>query len=147
MIQSYSNPIPINRKLLRRFFAKVYLHPDMWYANSQCWLWTGTRCGRKGYAHFLYQGKASRAHRIAYRLFVGAIPEETLDHLCRIRNCVNPAHLEPTSNTINVLRGNGPTAQNARKTHCPRGHAYTLENTVYRGKGRWCRTCERLRYR
>ena len=149
MIPDNSNRLPVNTAILTRFFAKVYLHPDMWYGTSQCWLWTGSRCKLKGYARLLYKGAPQRAHRLAYLFFVGEIPDETIDHLCRIRNCVNPAHLEPASNHTNVLRGNGPTARNARKTHCLRGHEFTPENIRFINtngrEGRTCRACEQVR--
>ena len=67
----------------------------------------------------------------------------TIDHLCRNRRCVNPEHLEPVSRGENVLRGDGHSARNARKTHCIRGHEFTVENSYYapNGKGKRCREC------
>ncbi len=62
-------------------------------------------------------------------MVVGQIPSGlTLDHLCRVRNCVNPAHLEPVTHRENTLRGDGVTAINARKTSCHRGHPFAGEN-------------------
>jgi len=83
------------------------------------------------------------AHRFGYELLVGPIPTGlTLDHLCRVRTCVNPAHLEPVSIGENVLRGDTRPAANLKKTHCPRGHAYDAANTyIARGGERHCRTC------
>lgn len=70
-----------------------------------------------------------------------------LDHLCRVRGCVNPAHLEIVDNTTNILRGEGPTAQNARKTHCKRGHELNAENVrVCRGE-RICWPCKLQRHK
>ena len=89
---------------------------------SGCWLWTAF-C-HKGYGRF---GNAScrRAHVIAYVALVGRVPGgKILDHKCRTRCCVNPMHLEPVTQRVNVLRGIGPSAKNAAKTHCPRGHLY-----------------------
>lgn len=85
------------------------------------------------------------AHRRAYELRVGAIPAgKHLDHLCRVRNCVNPAHLEPVTNRQNALRGTGPSAVNAEKTHCSRGHEFNAENTRReRDGGRACKVCHR----
>ena len=92
------------------------------------------------------------AHRFAYETFVGPIPEGlTIDHLCRIRHCVNPEHLEAVTDRVNILRGEGISAQHARATHCPQGHPYDLINTYVAPDGdRDCRDCRRqsmVRYR
>lgn len=75
------------------------------------------------------------------------IPDDLqLDHLCRNRLCVNPSHLEPVTCRENVLRGNGRCAANAKKTHCPRGHAYAGANLLIGTKGeRCCRKCASIR--
>ena len=107
--------------------------------TETCWLWTGT-INDQGYGisrrHF-------RAHRIAYELLVGPIPDGLqLDHLCRVRNCVNPDHLEPVTARTNTRRGVGFAAQRAAQTHCKREHEFTEENTYIRRNGtRLCRTC------
>lgn len=83
-------------------------------------------------------------HRVAYKEFVGPIADEVvLDHLCRNRACVNVAHLEPTTDRVNILRGDTIAARNAAKTHCPQGHPYDEVNTYVRrdGKGRECKAC------
>lgn len=125
-------------RLVERFWERIE-------RTDSCWLWRGSITG-SGYGSFRLGGRAQAAHRIAYELMIGPIPEGlTLDHLCRVRNCVNPAHLEPVTSTENILRGEGPTALNARKTHCPQGHEYTPENTrTYKDRpGRDCLTCHR----
>ena len=125
-----------------RFWAKVDRSGD-------CWEWTaGKNVG--GYGRFTLTGSDTNvaAHRYAYEDELGPIPEGMdLDHLCRNRACVRPSHLEPVTNKVNVLRGVAPTADNARKTHCPEGHEYSPENTrIYRGY-RYCRTCQRAHSR
>lgn len=128
-----------------RFWAKVDKSGD-------CWEWTASHNGR-GYGQFFVSRngkKASiRAHRWAYESVVGPIPDGlTLDHLCRHPWCVRPDHLEPVTMRENLLRGNGWSGRHARATHCPRGHEYTLENTVYdHGTRRRCRTCKNARRR
>lgn len=111
--------------------------------ESGCWTWTGALRGQ-GYGGY---GAPNRvAHRMVYELLVGPIPDGlTLDHLCRNRLCVNPAHLEPVSLATNVMRGESPPARNARKTHCPQGHEYDEANTYINPSSgyRLCRACQR----
>jgi hypothetical protein len=97
----------------------------------------------EGYPRVNYQGSRRRAHRLFYEVFVGPIPQGlTLDHLCRNRACVNPAHLEPVLSVENVMRGMSPIAQNARKTHCKHGHPFDDPDPIPRKLGgRVCRIC------
>ena len=117
--------------------------------TNECWLWAGY-INELGYGQHFYtvDGKTKYvyAHRLMYEELVGAIPQGlVIDHLCRVRCCVNPKHLEPVTASVNTLRGEG-VGVNKRKTHCPRGHEYTPENTQYRNTGwRVCRTCNRAR--
>lgn len=109
---------------------------------SGCMEWSGN-IGKNGYARY---GKPKRlVHRLVWERSHGRIPDGlTVDHLCRNRACVNVAHLEVVTLTENVLRGEGPTAQNARKTHCIRGHLLAGDNVSYRPTGyRRCVTCSR----
>ena len=120
--------------LTGRFWSKVE-------ATGACWLWTAYR-NRDGYGRFRLDGRISCAHRVAYEALVGPIPEGLdLDHLCRVRNCVNPDHIEPVPRGVNTLRGMGPPAAFARQTHCKRGHEFTPENTYEWRTSRICRTC------
>jgi hypothetical protein len=124
-----------------RFLAKIKI------ADTGCWLWTA-HIQKHGYGCFQYDRKCCLAHRVSYTLFVGPIPEGlTIDHACRVRNCVNPAHLRPMTNAENILIGVGPSAIHAKKTHCPQGHAYTPENTYVFEGSRSCKTCHHARAR
>jgi hypothetical protein len=107
-----------------------------------CWPWTGAR-NSSGYGVIRIDDKTQQAHRVTYERFVGPIPDGMeLDHLCRVRHCVNPAHLEPVTRHENWRRGEAPSAVNARKTHCDSGHEFTPENTYVKPRGgRECRTC------
>lgn len=115
------------------------------FDDNGCWTWQ--RGKSHGYGSLRLPGsRHGIAHRLSYEEFIGPIPDGLyLDHLCRNRACINPAHLEPVTNRENILRSPiVPAALNAHKTHCPRGHAYTPDNTliVNRGRSRRCRTCE-----
>ena len=112
-------------------------------ALTACWPWRAFR-DRDGYGQFHGGGGTAFAHRTAYELAIGPIPDGLqIDHLCRNRECVNPLHLEAVANVVNVLRGESPQARNARKARCNQGHAFTPENTyMYRNK-RCCRACNR----
>ena len=108
--------------------------------NSGCWLWAGP-CTDSGYGEVWLDGRRTRAHRYVFGLLRGdasLASAETLDHLCRVRACVNPAHLEPVSKGENVLRGVGLSAENARKDRCPFGHPF--DRVDNRGQ-RCCRRC------
>lgn len=90
--------------------------------SADCWLWIGGK-DYDGYGIFKSNGRSHRAHRFAYELLVGPIPDGlTLDHLCRVTCCVNPKHLEPVTTRVNTLRGTGPPAVNARRVLCVNGH-------------------------
>lgn len=112
-----------------------------------CWEWSGT-IGAKGYGRCRWNGKYMNSHRAVYEILKGAVSSELqLDHLCRNRACVNPDHLEPVSPKINVLRGEGLAAKNAKKTHCPKNHEYSKENTYILRNHRYCKECSRMKLR
>lgn len=112
-----------------------------------CWNWTSC-LDRHGYGSVRYQGATRLAHRVAYVVTHGEIPKGlTIDHICRNRQCINPAHLEVASNTENMLRGMSPAARCARSQICVAGHPFSVENTYVHNGKRWCRKCAAARSR
>lgn len=136
--------------LVERFWRKVNKNgpvPEYRPDLGPCWLWTAGMA-RGGYGKFTVtkNGKKTHpvAHRVSYEWLVGSVPEDLqLDHLCRVRHCVNPRHLEPVTGRENVIRGIGFAAVNAVKTHCPAGHEYTPTNMRQAGRRRVCVECSR----
>ncbi len=122
-----------------RFWPKVLI-------TEGCWLWLGCKVGG-GYGRFWDGICYVMAHRWAYEDRFGKVPTGLqLDHLCRIRRCVRPDHLEPVTAKENIRRGE-TGLKGKSKTHCPRQHEYNSGNTYIglRG-GRKCRTCRRTRW-
>jgi hypothetical protein len=117
-------------------------------AVKGCWVWEGSKYNN-GYGKFGRRGYM--AHRISYELSKGKVPDNMfLDHLCRNRLCVKPAHLEPVSLVENVMRGESIFAKNARKTHCKHGHEFTAENTYVPRQfpnKRYCKACRDINSR
>lgn len=127
----------------RRFWSRVEKSSD----PDGCWIWTGS-LNAAGYGTVGWGENASQtwlAHRVAYTLDVGPVPSGSeIDHLCRVRACVRPSHMEAVDHTENVRRGASPSQANAAKTHCMRGHAFDEANTMLDKRGyRRCRTCVR----
>lgn len=128
-----------SRPPLERFMGHMVPEP-----NTGCWLWL-SGYDRDGYAMFFHtrRGNSPRATRFIYQELVGPIPKGlVLDHLCRNRGCVNPAHLEPVTNRENIMRGHLPWRD---RTHCARGHEFTPANTYHHPGSspgsRKCRAC------
>lgn len=119
--------------------------------NSGCLFWMGT-VNQFGYGRVTVAGRRTVAHRAVYEMACGPVsPGLELDHLCRVRSCVNPAHLEPVTKRVNGLRGLAGVKSGAMqraKTHCPEGHPYSGANLFLRSSGhRECRICMRARNR
>ena len=120
-----------------RFWAKVN-------KTETCWVWTA-RIGEHGYGEFNIDGKSNLAHRVSYQLAGGEIPKGMcIDHLCRVRKCIRPSHLEVVTYKENTRRGDSWKI-NGLKTHCPYDHEYTPENTYTRNGSRFCKACDRRR--
>ena len=120
--------------------ARFWSYVDKSGPNG-CWVWMRSRHGF-GYGFFGVNRRTRRAHRIAWELLRGPIPDGlTLDHLCRNPPCVNPDHLEVVTMRENTLRGESVTAINARKTHCKRGHLLGGNSYLV---GRRCVECHRI---
>lgn len=114
------------------FLAKIK------YLDNGCWEWQANR--GQGYGYCSLDGKLVRAHRFAYRLFIGEIPRGlVLDHLCENKACVNPEHLEAVTVRENRRR--------RMKPYCNHGHAFDEKNTRFYNNRRHCRECERVRSR
>lgn len=140
-------------KELMKFFTRLEI-------TGFCWLWKGVLTDQ-GYARTTFKGRSTGAHRKAYELLIGPIPEGlTLDHLCRITHCCNPDHLEPVTQEENTARAKAfrnlghthtrykaPKPPKLRLTQCRNGHELTEANTLVskRAKGSVrvrCKTCQ-----
>ena len=131
---------------MRKITSKVLVEKRFWTKVEKtegCWLWMGALA--HGYGRVKDGKKIVQAHRFAYELLRGPIPDGLqIDHLCRIPNCVNPEHMEPVTMSENLRRG---VHFERNRTHCPQGHPYDELNTRHTSRGdRICRACERERY-
>ncbi|SRR5229473_1887956 len=135
---------------LTHFWEKVDKNGPIPETNPKlgaCWLWNG-KIDRYGYGKFSVKRKMESAHRVAYQVTVGPIAKGlTADHLCRVRRCIRPSHIEPVTNRENVLRGDTFPARQLAQTHCVNGHEFNEANTYHWNGHRGCRTCKRLYWR
>lgn len=135
------DPVPGGARggsLAERFWARVN-------KTDTCWLWIGF-VTESGYGLCPMGNRRYRpAHRVSWKLAGrDLVVGMHLDHLCRVRNCVNPDHLDQVTPAVNNARGVGPAAQNRRKTHCIRNHEFDLINTRWLPNGsRKCVACSR----
>lgn len=129
--------------ILDRFWDSVNKSSDIFGHDgkylTECWIWIALK-DEDGYGRFSINGKGVKPHRFSYELTYGTIKDNLqIDHLCRRRDCVRPEHLEQVTCLINVRRG---TSYNRTKTHCPKGHEYTIENTIISKRNqRSCKIC------
>lgn len=149
---------PIARQLCRKHYMRMQRHgspePGNTRAHSReqvlakiaertiktvdgCWEWQGA-VGPNGYGYSAWAGQ-KLAHRMSYEAHTGPIPDGLhLDHICRNRRCVNPAHLEPVEPSVNMWRKPDETRQHG---FCKRGHKIEGANAIVSRGARRCRIC------
>ena len=137
------------QKLVKRIYARIKHEPcPLPHLTGPCWRWTGSHCGPNAdYGEQHWEGRKQMAHRVLWKLLVDQdLPDDCdLDHLCRVCDCVYPAHCEPVSHQVNIQRGYDHRHEQ-RDHRCPQGHPITSESTYLNPKGtRCCRTCNRER--
>jgi len=141
--QSITPPTFGDPRLPERLWRKTEL------SDSECWEWQGWR-GTWGHG-YISVGSAKDGtnrlvlvHRLAYETLVGPIPEGLeIDHLCRNPCCLNPSHLQPVTHRENLDRSPFAWWHKRRAlTHCPQGHPYDAQNTIWRYDHRYCRACK-----
>lgn len=131
---------PIRERLLERRNIQDMKH------TSPCWLWEGS-VNPKGYGALSVRGRTKGVHRLAHEEFVGPIPEGmAVDHLCRVRSCFNPDHLEAVTVRENNIRAARANPRVLSPT-CGRGHSFAEFGYKSAGRKRRCRACDRIRER
>lgn len=120
--------------------ARVTVDPD-----TGCWIWQSC-IDQYGYAK-ARRGGDRAGHRLSYATFVGVIPDGLqIDHLCRVKSCVNPQHLEPVTLRENMMRRWVAVRpfQGRIRDHCKKGHPYAGSNLYITPTGkRDCRACRK----
>lgn len=138
MTRRYAKRLPPGSEFVETLMARTDRTP------GGCWNWTAAIDPVSGYGRISVEGSTGYAHRVAFEILVGPIPDGlTIDHLCRNRRCVNPVHLEPVTQRENTLRGTGLSARRAAQTHCQNGHSFDEANTYWFDGHRTCRVCKR----
>lgn len=134
----------MRRSAVSRFMDKLEM-----ITESGCWVWMAC-CNGNGYGRFGLSGRTVYAHRFAFELLRGPIPPGLeIDHLCRVRSCVNPYHMEAVTDRVNTLRGESVSALHHRKSKCSNGHALTGDNVriefskISKYGRRRCKQCAR----
>lgn len=127
----------------------------IWEPNSGCLLWLGA-LNEKGYGRVSTGGRYRPVHQVSYELVKERISKGLEpDHLCRVRCCINPEHLEAVTHKENLERAGvlartkDMNAAKRARTHCARGHAYTPRNTRINPNNpnsRTCKECARINY-
>jgi hypothetical protein len=136
---------PPRRDILERLMERIRVD------GNGCWIYVAGK-NSNGYGVIYesgHNGKQRLTHRVTYVRLIGPIPSGlSLDHLCRVRSCCNPAHLEPVPHQVNVNRGNSPSMVSRRTGACVNGHSRNDENTYIDKLGKaHCRRCDRDRKR
>lgn len=132
-----------NKTTIERFLDKISID-----IKTGCWNWIGAKY-KNGYGAFAIDRRTNCAHRHAYELFIGPIPDKyEIHHKCKNISCVNPKHLSPITRLDHLKEDNIDIgAWQLAKTHCPRGHEYTKDNLKKVPRGRTCLTCHRNKNR
>lgn len=133
-------PILFSAASMDRFWSRVDQK-----GQDFCWHWLGP-INSNGYGRFHAEGRSVMAHRVPVWLSGKLIPSGMeVDHICKNRRCVNPAHLRVVTHRENLLSGDTITAKAAATTHCPAGHELSGDNLLAVPGRRKCRECERSR--
>jgi hypothetical protein len=130
--------------VLQRFWSNIDRN-----GTGGCWVWQGEVTNTYGRIFVGGERKRQLVHRFAYEMFVGPIePGMEIDHVCKVRLCANPDHLDQVTGRENKLRSIGFASANAKKTECIHGHPFDERNThVTKNGQRKCRACDRDRVR